>query len=238
MDESHQDPSSSLSLQQLLEELENFTALEAQRNGAPWIKITKLSELFYEKYSVLPEKVAEVQGYSWSLRNLLKSSRRFSIYGTPIPQEFYVALFQSIAQASQVVVRDHYVRKHSAVDGYLWEPMHVGSSQTASLGQGQKHPEHQPNLVTPIQSVDDLEVALIALAKSLIENSPQLSATLGELSKKFCDCYRQPIRVVMRNVCPDLKLIELLQVIPSLQTQKMDTDWQITIATDLIKRPS
>ena len=41
-------------------------------------------------------EVAKVQGYEDGLRSLFISSRRFSIYGTQILQEFYVALIKAI----------------------------------------------------------------------------------------------------------------------------------------------
>jgi hypothetical protein len=93
--EFHQDPFSFSSLQ-LLEELEYFIVIESGKNGNPWIHVTKLTEGFYKKYGVSLEEVAKIQGYSDGLRSIFTSSGRFSIYGTQIPQEFYVALFQVV----------------------------------------------------------------------------------------------------------------------------------------------
>lgn len=235
MDEFHQDPSSSLSLQQLLKELENFTVFECQRNDNPWIKATRLSELFYEKYGVLPETVAKAQGCCDSFRSLIKSSKRFSIYGTPIPQEFYVALFQAVApsfQQSQTIPLHCRIKQRSEVGRRLSKPLQVGRTRENQLDRAQRLPEQQASSLPPIQSVNDLEVALIAIAKSLVANNPQNSISIGQLSQKFCGYYMQPIRVAMRSVCPDLKLIELLQMIPSLQVQKVEADWQVTVETD------
>jgi hypothetical protein len=200
-----------------------------------WIKATRLSELFYEKYGVLPETVAKAQGCRDGLRSLIKSSKRFSIYGTPIPQEFYVALFQVVApafQQSQSIPLHCRIKQRSKVDRRLSKPLQVGSTRENQLDRAQKLPEHQASSFPPIQSVNDLEVALIAIAKSLVANHPQNSVSIGRLSRKFCDYYMQPIRVVMRSICPDLKLIELLQVIPSLQVQKVEADWQVTVEAD------
>ena len=231
MDESYQDPSSFLSLPQLLEALENFTVLESQRSGNPWIRVTRLSELFYEKYGVLLETVAKAQGSHDSLRSLIKSSKRFCIYGTPIPQEFYVALFQAVApgfQPSQTMPLRCRIKQCSEVERHVSELLQVGDTRENQLDRAQKLPERQASSFPPIQSVNDLEAALIAITKSLVANNPQNYVSIGQLSQKFWGYYMQPIRVVMRSVCPDLKLIELLQVIPALQVKKVENAWQVT----------
>ena len=98
---SHYNLSSFSSLQQLFEQLEHLIALESDRSGSPWVSVTRLSQLFQAKYKVSLEKVAKKQGCGNPLRSLFKGDKRFgdkrfSIYGTPIPQEFYVALFQAV----------------------------------------------------------------------------------------------------------------------------------------------
>ncbi|NJL85593.1 MAG: hypothetical protein HC886_05850 [Leptolyngbyaceae cyanobacterium SM1_1_3] len=61
--ESRQDPSSFSSLQQLLEELENFVALESSKNDNPWVSVTKLRKLFGENYGISLEEAVKVQGW-------------------------------------------------------------------------------------------------------------------------------------------------------------------------------
>lgn len=211
--ESYQDLSSYSLLQQLLEDLENFVVIESNRNGNPWITVSKLSELFYGKYKVSLEEMVKIQGYNNSLRSLFISSRRFSIYGTPIPQEFYVALFQA------------------AVSGSYHSQAGVESSEKLSARPAQRISEYRPILVPEIKSVNDLEIALIEIIKSLMVNHPKQCVTIAVLSRKFRDYYGQPIRPVMRDVCPDMKLIDLLQTILNLHVQEVNSDWQITLKT-------
>lgn len=227
MDEFSQHPSSSLSLQQLLTELENFIALESQRNGNPWISMARLSELFYEKYGISPEDLAKIQGYCNSLRNLLKSGKRFSIYSTQIPQEFYVALLHTIVpefQQSQTTARhpiQYTIKRPWKVDGRLIEMLKAEDAEKISKYQAQKlpDPEYQPNLIPKIKSINDLEFILVELVRSLTANNPKKFVTIAVISKKFCTYYKQPIRTVIRSICPDLKLIELLQAIPRAPVQ-------------------
>ncbi|PSB18015.1 hypothetical protein C7B65_16840 [Phormidesmis priestleyi ULC007] len=232
MDEPNQNSSSFLSLQQLLEELENFIVLESQRNGSPWIRVIRLTELFYEKYEVSPEEVAKVQGCSDGLRGFLRSSRRFSIYDTQVPQEFYVALLQAIVpdlQQSQAILIQYRIKRPWKVDGRLLTMLKAEGAEENVPCHAQKISEHQLNLVPEIESANDLEIALAEIIRSLTANNPKKFVTIAVLSKKFCDYYKQPIRVSMRSICPGIKLIELLQSVPSLHVQKVDNDWQVSV---------
>lgn len=229
--EFHQDPSSFSSLQ-LLEELEYLIVIESAKNGTPWIQVDKLTELFDKKYRVSLEVLAKIQGYSDGLRSLLTSSGRFSIYATPIPQEFYVALLQAVVPSfhqSQTTSIKYRIKRPWKVDGSLLRMLQDSGAEEISPRQVHRISEYQPILAFDIKSVTDLEIAFIEIIKSLTANHPKKIVTIAVLSKKFHDYYKQPIRTVMRSVCPDMKLIELLQTIPNLHVQKVDNDWRITV---------
>ncbi len=100
MGEFNQHPSS-FPLQQLLGDLEHFIAIESQFSGKAWVSSVKLIELFDKKHGLSLEEVLKAQSCSDSLRRLLKGDSRFSIYGTPNPDEFYVALLQTVVPVSQ-----------------------------------------------------------------------------------------------------------------------------------------
>lgn len=236
--EPHQDPSSLSSLEQLIKELENFMVLESSRNGKPWISITKLTQLFYEKYKVTPEEVAKVLGYSDSLRSLFTSRRGFSVYGTQMPQEFYVAPLAEVVPSydqHQTRTIKYRIKKPWKADGNLIKMLKAEGSEEILSRQSPKILEYQPILIPEIKSVDDLEIALMEIIKSLTINHPKQFATIAALSKKFHDHYGQPIRAVVRSVCPDMKLINLLQTIPNLHVQEVDNDWQITLNVDSLE---
>lgn len=107
--------------------------------------------------------------------------------------------------------------------------MKAEGAEDISPHEFQRISEYQPILVVDIKSVTDLEIALIEIIKSLTANHPKIFVTIAVLSKRFRDYYKQPIRTVIRSMCPDLKLIELLQTIPSRPVQKVDNDWRITV---------
>jgi hypothetical protein len=233
-----QNPSSFSSLQQLLGELENLILLESNRSGKPWISVARLSKLFHEKRGVSLKYIVQAKGYSDSLRSLFTSSKRFSIYGTQAPQEFYIALLHVVVPScnqNQTKPIQYRIKRPWKVDGNLLRTLKAEGAKEIPSRWSQKIPQYQPILVVEIKSVDDLETVLVEVIKNLTIHLPKRFVTVATLSQKFHDYYKQPIRSVVRSVCPTMKLIDLLQVMPKLHLQKVDNDWQITLKVSLME---
>jgi hypothetical protein len=96
--------------------------------------------------------------------------------------------------------------------------------------QTQSSSRQQLCLVPKISSVNDLELALIEIIQSLTATHPNEVVTLTRLSHRFSDRYQQPIRGVRRRVCPDMRLAELLQTVPGFEVQRVNEDWQVSLA--------
>ncbi|HEY9644895.1 MAG TPA: hypothetical protein V6C88_00925, partial [Chroococcidiopsis sp.] len=220
---------------QLLEELENLIVIESTRNNDLWIRAATLSELFFEKYGVSLEAAAKCHGYSDSLRHLFSRSRRFSIYGTQKPQDFYIALIQSVvpgyeqSQARSIHSSNYRIKRPWRIDENLQRTLKTGSAKEILPRQAQRVLRYQPILVSEIKSVDDLEMALMEIIKGLTANYPNRPVTIAILSQAFHHHYRQPIRAMMRSLELGIKLIDLVQSIPKLHVQEVNNDWQITM---------
>jgi hypothetical protein len=80
-----------------------------------------------------------------------------------------------------------------------------------------------------------IETAWIAILQNLTAHAPNQPIVLAALSQNFYEQYQQPIRAVMHNVCPGMKLVVLLSTLPGWQIQKVGNDWQITMEIHLAK---
>lgn len=219
--------------QHLLKELENLINVEANRSGKPWISVAKLSALFHEKYGVLLEDVMPaLQGDSSSLRSFLKTSKCFLIYGTSTPQRFYIALSQTVspglcpAQTGPIKYR---IKRPWNMDSRLLRMLKEKGGKEIQPRHPYRYLGHQRLPRSEIKSVSDLEITLMALIQKTITNYPQQVVTMARLSQQFCDCYGQPIRSLLREVCPGMKFVDLLQTMPNLHVQRVNNDWQITV---------
>lgn len=209
MDEPSQQLASSFSLQQLLDELESLITLESQRNRNAWISSAQLAELFADQHGEPLADLVKAQGYANSVRQLLEGGKQFSIYGTQAHHDFYVASLKSIVS-------------NCPAQSKTKRPVQRRIKQQAKADL--------PNPAPEIESVGDLEQVLLEIVSSSIANDSARFLTISALSQKFYDRYGQPIRAVMRTVCSDMTLTELLQVIPGLHSQKAEDGWQVAIA--------
>lgn len=85
-----------------------------------------------------------------------------------------------------------------------------------------KHSAHQPTLPSRLSSIDDLELALTEILKRLTSGHPEKATTVTALSKTFYDDYRQPIHTVIRSLCPDMMLMDMLEMMSSLEVLEND----------------
>ncbi len=226
-------PSSScLSLQWLLDELEDLIAAESKKQANPWFSKDRLTELFYQQHGIIPEDIANQ--YGMSLKSaLINRSRRFSVYNATNPQLFYVALFDSLfPPKSDIPLKDSLQRDD--VDTKPDIPIKDSpQGDDVDKNSWESLPEYRLNLPEEIISIDDFETYLIEIVVFLTQNNYNNFVCISELSQAFCNCYGQPIRSVVRTICPDMKLIELLQVIPTLDVGNIEDTWQITIRNSL-----
>lgn len=239
--EHHQDRVSLSSLKELINGLKNLIVLQSSKTGNPWISIHDLTDLFYQKYQVSPEEVAKEQGYRDDLRSLFIKSRCFSIYSTQMPQEFYVALLAVVVpnyNPNQTRPIQYRIKREWKADGRLIRMLQAEGAEEIlfqrpqSSNSRRKILEYQP-ILPEIKSVDDLKTALMEIIKSLTIKRPKQLVTVATLSKKFRDYYGQPMRTIVRSVCPNTRLIDLLQSMPNLYVQEVvANDWQITLKVD------
>ena len=213
MNESIQEnPSSLFSQQQLTEEVEKIIILESDKKCKLWIHSSRLAELFFEKHKMILEDVIRNQGHDTSLRRFLKRSEHFSIYGASTPQEFYLALFSSldfIFVKERERKENHTHQKSYKLDSNLEPVSDDENTKFQRFNQVQK----------TIESLDDLEVVLTNIIQQLLTSRPEDNITIVNLSKEFYAYYDRPIKGVTRSICPDMRLIEVLQSIPNLNCQ-------------------
>lgn len=234
---------SALPAEQILQELENLMVQIAEESDKPWVKATTLRKLVYDKYQISLEAVIQQKGYD-SLKSFLISSQRFSIYNQPCTQEFYVALFSDVnrhltASNFEAQHRLQYtIKRPWKVDGSLLEMLKSEGYKEITKKQNvffQKPAKstYKPQLIE-IKSRKNLEFVLIEIIQDLTINCSQEFVTIGQLSTKFYEYYRQPIRGIFRSLSIKLKLIDVLQSISYLSLKKVDDNWQIRIDANVI----
>lgn len=225
-------------LTQLIEELEDLVAEETEDSYSPWIKRSRLEQLFHQKNGFSIENILQDHGY-FDLKILLRKSHVFSIYESPIPKEFYIALLRKTVAGSKkssignqsmfyTVKRPWKVEKSMIKelqdDGYSPTPNPVHQ-----LYPIPKNSPYVPKYPPQIISQDDLKFTLVEIIKTLSRNKTENYVTIDELNQPFYKNYGQNLRDVRRKIFPDLNLLDLLKTIPEIKLEKIQDTWRITL---------
>lgn len=244
MEESSNSYSIFPSWQWILTKLEELLDAESTIQGSPWVSNLRINELFQKKYNFLPEDVAKANGLSF--KSAIVHSQRFSIYNTQNWNEFYMARFDTIlpkfSRDRPLHKLKYQIKRSWKVDGSFIKMLRSegyeessndhkdSTSEIKSESQKKLQYESEIKLILEIKTVQNLELYLIKIVAILTDFNSRKTVNISDISQSFYKYYGQPIRPVIRTVCPDMKLIELLQVIPSLQVQQIEDSWQITLS--------
>lgn len=225
----HVPEDSGLSLSQLFNQLDIILAEQYQASNIPWIHVTRLKEILHQRYGIVLDFSIQNHELGNNLKDLLKSSQRFAIYSTAIAQEFYVARLQD-------TVSNHHQNYEKPIQYRIKRPWKVDQRLINMLdneGATRLPPRPSINTLTyrstypltlpsRLLSADDLKFALTEILKHLTHNHPKKETTVSALSKIFYNHYRQPIRTVVRSLCPGMTLIDVLKIIPNLEVLEDD----------------
>lgn len=207
-------------------QLEAIIAEEFQGSHTPWIHITKLKQIADKKYGLSLDLAAQNHGFYSNLKGFIKSSQRFAIYGTSVPQEFYVArLKDTVPNYSSPLVKPilYRIKRPWKVDQRLITMLdNEGAQRMAPTLNAQRSGDGSA-LPSKLSSIHDVKIALAEMLKQLTLHHPEKATTVGDLSRQFYTVYKQPIRAVLQSLCPGRMLIDLLTEIPNCQVCKLDT---------------
>jgi hypothetical protein len=231
MEHPQEGSSSFSSLPHLFNQLEMILAEEYQSRHTPWIHITRIKAIIFQKHDIVLDVVAQNHGFGYDLKGFLKSSQRFAIYSTPASQEFYVARFQDTVPNYGQNCRkpiQYRVKRPWKVDRSLINMLENEGAERIDSKPYPKPSAYHPILPSRLFSIHDLELALTEILKCLTSHHPEKVTTISALSKKFYAHYRQPIRTTVRNICPEMMLVDVLKMMPAFHIQGED-DGEITI---------
>jgi hypothetical protein len=197
------------SVRDFLTAVEEIVASESARTGNRWLPVYRLNIRFAERYGLSASAMAQQQSLTSSFYDLLATSGQFSLYRTPNPEEFYIAIL--------IQTRKDKPRLKGKVSSKKRNP------------SKRKEPKVSFETIPDINSIDDFKAILVEIVRSLTTKTDSQSVPLATVCHVFFGLYKQPIRTIRCTVAPDMQLVDLLQTIPDLQIQKNEGGWQIAL---------
>ena len=189
-------------LEQLVIQLKELIKKEQQRTSAQWIKLSTIAASFRENHGlILTEVIAHHLIGSKNRDIFLKYPTDFVVHKPSEISQTYVTLFEvKLSPPPPILSKDNL-----------------------------NHNEEPPASLIDINSLEDLEKALVKIVSDLTENSPHNSVFLSNVGSEFHKQYGKQITQIIKEFNLGRKFPKFLQSCTSLQLNKAEKGWQVSL---------
>ncbi|MEP6489194.1 NYN domain-containing protein [Microcoleus vaginatus GB2-A3] len=189
-------------LEQLVVQLKELIKKEQKRTSTQWIKVSTVSALFRENYGLVLNQVVAHHLLGTKTRDIfLKYPTDFVLHKPSEVSQTYVTLFEVKLSPPPPILSQEILNNH----------------QTA------------PATLTDINSLEDLERALVKIVGDLTGNSRENSVFLSNVGSEFHRQYGKQITQIIKDFNLGRKFTKFLQSCTSLQLKKAEKGWQVSL---------
>ncbi|XZN95594.1 MAG: NYN domain-containing protein [Microcoleus sp.] len=189
-------------IEKLILNLKTIIKIEQERTSAQWVKLSRISVLFKENYGSPLNQVVATHLLGTKTRDIfIKYPTEFVVHQPSENSQAYVTLFE-VKQSPKPPI----INKDSSPNS-----MAVSAS------------------LESINSLEDLETAIVQIVKELTKNSPANSVFLSNVGSEFHRQYGKQITQIIKEFNLSRKFPKFLQSCTSLQIQKVDKGWQVSL---------
>ncbi|MEG4813848.1 NYN domain-containing protein [Microcoleus sp. K5-D4] len=189
-------------LEQLVVQLKELIKKEQKRTSTQWIKVSTVSALFRENYGLVLNQVVAHHLLGTKTRDIfLKYPTDFVLHKPSEVSQTYVTLFEVRLSPPPPILSQEILNNH----------------QTA------------PATLTDINSLEDLERALVKIVGDLTGNSRENSVFLSNVGSEFHRQYGKQITQIIKDFNLGRKFTKFLQSCTSLQLKKAEKGWQVSL---------
>ncbi|MEP6519907.1 NYN domain-containing protein [Microcoleus vaginatus] len=189
-------------LEQLVIQLKELIKKEQKRTSTQWIKLSTVSALFRENYGLVLNQVVSHHLLGTKTRDIfLKYPTDFVLHKPSETSQTYVTLFEVKLPPPPPILNQENLNNHQAA----------------------------PASLTDINSLEDLERALVKIVGDLTGNSPENSVFLSNVGSEFHRQYGKQITQIIKDFNLGRKFTKFLQSCASLQLKKAEKGWQVSL---------
>ncbi|MEG3917945.1 NYN domain-containing protein [Microcoleus sp. T3_A4] len=189
-------------LEELIIQLKELIKKEQKRTSTQWIKLSTVSALFRENYGLVLNQVVAHHLLGTKTRDIfLKYPTDFVLHKPSETSQTYVTLFEVRLSPPPPILSQENLNNHQAA----------------------------PATLTDINSLEDLERALVKIVGDLTDNSPENSVFLSNVGSEFHRQYGKQITQIIKDFNLGRKFTKFLQSCASLQLKKAEKGWQVSL---------
>ena len=189
-------------IEKIVLQLKELIKIEQQRTSAQWVKLSRISALFKENHGSALNQVVATHLLGTKTRDIfLKYPTEFVIHYPSDASQAYVSLFEvKLSPKSPILNKEI---SHNSIT--------------------------EPSSLESINSLEDLEIAIVKIVSELTGNSPENSVFLSNVGSEFHRQYGKQITQIIKEFNLSRKFPKFLQSCTSLQITKAEKGWQVSI---------
>lgn len=189
-------------IETIIFQLKELIKIEQERTSAQWVKLSRVSALFKENYGSALNQVVATHLLGTKTRDIfLKYPTEFVVHHPSETSQAYVTLFEVKLPPKAPILNKDILNKSIA----------------------------EPSSLENINSLQDLETAIVKIVGDLTGNSPANSVFLSNVGSEFHRQYGKQITQIIKEFNLSRKFPKFLQSCTSLQIKKAEKGWQVSI---------
>ncbi len=191
-------------LEQVISQIKGLIKLEQQRTNSQWLKLSRISALFQEKFKFSLSQVVSTYFSGKRTRDIfIENPENFVVHQLSGQSEIYISLFAVFPKESSEV---------SAA-------IQIVDNKTQNLSQ--------------INSQAELEQVLIKMIAAATVQSPGTYLPINVLGTQFQRQYGQPVTAVIKKLQLKCNFIKFLQSSSIFELKQTDKSWGVIVRVNL-----
>lgn len=189
-------------IEKIVFQLKELIKIEQERTSAQWVKLSRISALFKENYGLTLNQVVASNLLGTKSRDIfIKYPTEFVVHHPSDTSQAYVTLFEvKLPPKSPILSKES---SHKNIE--------------------------EPTSLESINSLEDLETAIVKIVSDLTGNSPANSVFLSNVGSEFHRQYGKQITQIIKEFNLSRKFPKFLQSCTSLEIKKAEKGWQVSI---------
>ena len=191
-------------LEQATVQLKELIKLEQGRTNNQWIKLSKISSLFQEKFQLTLSQVVSTHYPGKKVRDIFSEKPAdFVVHQLSEQSEIYLSLFA--ATQNEVATNNNFTQQ----------------------------PDAKAQKIIKISSKDELEQALIKIIEGAVAQSPGSYLPINTLGTQFQRQYGQSVTAVIKKLQFQCNFIKFLQSCPVFELKQTAKGWGVAIRVNV-----
>jgi hypothetical protein len=212
---------------QCISYLKSLLVEEQERAKIQWVKLSALSQLFYEKYEITINQVVDTYSPGKTDKDIfVDRPSDFVVHQIPEIPEIYITLFK-IGQITKKVKQNSELKTDNS---HLKKQAFVQLQKALENPKSELQPEDETQPLSNINSLSELEKAVLKIIQAMQVQSLNAQISIMSLGGEFRKVYGQSPTALVKKLKPGTNFTQFLQSCSTLKVEKNGQGYEVAIA--------